>query len=110
MYSGKPNMAQRLRDQHCLTHCQPSSLTLTSSSSQLTFFVLKARECRWPELEAALIERQIRYDRHPDSGNTTGDMLRYKATEFWGSSHNTLANPAQNGQMDGLQTSRKDII
>jgi hypothetical protein len=44
--------------------------------------VSKTRECRWPKLEAALIEWQIRYDRHPDSSNTTGDLLRYKATEF----------------------------
>ena len=26
---------------------------------------------------------QIRYDKHPDSGPTTSDLLRYKATEFW---------------------------
>lgn len=43
----------------------------------------KSRDCKWPELEACLIEWQIRYDRHPDTGNTTGDLLRLKATEFW---------------------------
>ena len=46
--------------------------------------VKKNRQPAWMTLEAALIEWQIRYDRHPDSGPTTGDLLRYKATEFWG--------------------------
>jgi hypothetical protein len=45
--------------------------------------VKKTRKPAWATLEAALIEWQIRYDRHPDSGATTGDLLRYKATEFW---------------------------
>ena len=41
------------------------------------------RKPAWATLEAALIEWQIRYDKHPGSGPTTGDLLRYKATEFW---------------------------
>ena len=44
----------------------------------------KNRKAQWPTLEAASIEWQIRYDRHPGSGSTTGDLLRLKATEFWG--------------------------
>lgn len=43
----------------------------------------RTRPSKWPTLEAALIEWAIRYDKHPDSGSTTGDILRYKATEFW---------------------------
>ena len=43
----------------------------------------KNRQPKWATLEAALLEWQIRYDKHPDSGSTTGDLLRYKATEFW---------------------------
>ena len=43
----------------------------------------RSRAPKWATLEAALIEWQIRYDRHPDSGPITGDLLRYKATEFW---------------------------
>jgi len=46
--------------------------------------VKKNRKQAWATLEAALIEWQIWYDRHPDSGSTTGDLLRYKATEIWG--------------------------
>jgi hypothetical protein len=45
--------------------------------------VKKNREPAWATLEAALLEWQVRYDKHPDSGLTTGDLLRYKATEFW---------------------------
>ena len=43
----------------------------------------KNRSSLQSTLEAALLEWQIRYDKHPDSGSTTGDLLRYKATEFW---------------------------
>jgi hypothetical protein len=45
--------------------------------------VQKGRKPQWSTLEAALIEWQIRYDLHPDSGSTTGALLRLKATEFW---------------------------
>ena len=44
---------------------------------------MKNRQPKWATLEAALLEWQIRYDKYPDSGTTTGDLLRYKATEFW---------------------------
>jgi len=42
----------------------------------------RMRKQNWPTLEAVLIEWQIRYDKHPDSSSTTGDLLRYKAIEF----------------------------
>jgi hypothetical protein len=45
--------------------------------------VKKGRKPAYATLEAALIEWQIRYDKHPDSGATTGDLLKYKAAEFW---------------------------
>ena len=51
--------------------------------------VLKNRACNWDELEAALIEWQIRYNLHPDSGPTTGDLLRIKLRNFGRSSHVT---------------------
>ena len=38
---------------------------------------------KWAALENVLIEWRIRYDRYPDSGPTTGELLRVKATEFW---------------------------
>ncbi len=53
----------------------------------LSKFELQSRRLRNPEfkgLEAALAEWQIRYDRHPDSGSTTRELLRHKAIEFWG--------------------------
>jgi hypothetical protein len=43
----------------------------------------RARQGKWPILEMALAEWQLLYDRHPDSGITTGDVLRVKATELW---------------------------
>ena len=45
---------------------------------------MKNRKQTQSTLEAALIEWQIRYDRHPNSSSTTGDLLRYKATKFQG--------------------------
>jgi hypothetical protein len=42
----------------------------------------RIREPKWATLEGVLIEWQIRYDRHPDSGPTTRELLRVKATEF----------------------------
>ena len=45
--------------------------------------VQKGRKPQWSTLEAALIEWQIRYDLNPNSGSTTGALLRLKATEFW---------------------------
>ena len=43
----------------------------------------KGRDCAYLTLEAALLEWQIRYDKHPDSRNTTSALLQLKATEFW---------------------------
>jgi hypothetical protein len=43
----------------------------------------RTRKPQWETLEAALLEWQIRYDKHPNSGPTTGDLLRFKAAEFW---------------------------
>jgi hypothetical protein len=43
----------------------------------------KNRQLKWATLEVALLEWQIRYDKHPDSGSTTGELLRHKVTEFW---------------------------
>jgi hypothetical protein len=43
----------------------------------------RIRKQHWPTLKAVLIKWQIRYDKHHDSGSTTGDLLRYKAIEFW---------------------------
>jgi DDE superfamily endonuclease/Fission yeast centromere protein N-terminal domain/Tc5 transposase DNA-binding domain len=37
----------------------------------------------YKELEEALAAWQLRYDKHPDSGSTTGDLLCLKAREFW---------------------------
>jgi hypothetical protein len=37
----------------------------------------------YKELEEALAQWQLRYDRHPDSGAITGDLLCLKAKEFW---------------------------
>jgi hypothetical protein len=34
----------------------------------------KNRQPKWATLEAALLKWQIRYDKHPDSGSTTGDL------------------------------------
>ena len=56
-------------------------------NTNLSKFELKSRRIRDPEykvLEGALAEWQLRYDRPPDSGSTTGELLRYKAIEFWG--------------------------
>ncbi|KAF7890044.1 uncharacterized protein EAF02_002459 [Botrytis sinoallii] len=55
-------------------------------TTELTKYELsqsKTRPPAYPALEEALLEWQIRYDRHPDAGPTTGDVLRLKATEFW---------------------------
>lgn len=54
-----------------------------SNLTRHQLIVKRNRKPHWETLEAALIEWQIRYDKHPDSGSTTGDLLRYKATEFW---------------------------
>jgi hypothetical protein len=55
----------------------------TDSPSQYQLSCQRNRPSQWTTLEAALIEWQIRYDKHPDSGPTTGDLQRHKATEFW---------------------------
>jgi hypothetical protein len=55
-------------------------------NATLSKFELASRRTRDPEykeLEDVLAEWQLRYDRHPDSGSTTGDLLRIKAIEFW---------------------------
>jgi hypothetical protein len=44
----------------------------------------RTRTPEYKELEEALAEWQLRYDRHPDSGSITGDLLVLKAKEFWG--------------------------
>jgi hypothetical protein len=53
---------------------------------ELSKYVLSSNRNRPPEhkeLEKALAEWQLRYDRHPDSGSTTGELLVLKAKEFW---------------------------
>jgi hypothetical protein len=53
----------------------------------LSKFDLSSRRTRDPEykeLEDVLAEWQLRYNKHPDSGATTSDLLRLKANEFWG--------------------------
>jgi hypothetical protein len=77
----------------------------TLPSSQLSS--QRDRSSKWSTLEAALIEWQIQYDKHPDSGPTTGDLLRYKATEVWNKLHEYQGLPCLHGRMDGLQDSRK---
>ena len=42
----------------------------------------RIREPEYKVLEGALAEWQLRYDRHPDSGSTTGELLRLKAVKF----------------------------
>jgi hypothetical protein len=37
----------------------------------------------YKELEEALAEWQLRYNRYPDSGLITGDLLVLKVKEFW---------------------------
>jgi len=47
--------------------------------------VSKARGCRRPEPEAALIEWQIQYDQHPDSGaSIQGDRVLGKLPQYVG--------------------------
>jgi hypothetical protein len=53
------------------------------SLSQFHLASQRVRHPKWTTLETALIEWQIRYDKYPDSGPTTSDLLRYKATELW---------------------------
>jgi hypothetical protein len=43
----------------------------------------RARTAEYIELEKALAEWQLWYNRHPDSGLITGDLLVFKANEFW---------------------------
>jgi hypothetical protein len=43
----------------------------------------RVSNAEYKELEEALAEWQLRYDRHPDSGSTTGELLILKAKEFW---------------------------
>jgi hypothetical protein len=53
---------------------------------ELLKYVLLSNRNRPPEhkeLEKALAEWQLRYDRHPDSGLTTRELLVLKAKEFW---------------------------
>jgi hypothetical protein len=52
---------------------------------ELSKYVLSSNRNRSPEhkeLEKALAEWQLRYDRHPDSGLTTRELLVLKAKEF----------------------------
>jgi DDE superfamily endonuclease/Fission yeast centromere protein N-terminal domain/Tc5 transposase DNA-binding domain len=51
--------------------------------SKYELSLTRVRDPQYKELEEALAEWQLRYDRHPDSGSTTGELLRIKATEFW---------------------------
>jgi hypothetical protein len=44
----------------------------------------RTRTPEYKELEKALAEWQLRYNRHPDSGSITGDLLVLKTKEFWG--------------------------
>ncbi len=53
----------------------------------LSKFEKKSQRARDPEykvLEGVLVEWQLRYDRHPDSGSTTEELLRIKSIEFQG--------------------------
>ena len=56
-----------------------NSTDLTKNKATLK----KNRQPKWATLKAALLEWQIWYDKYPSSGTITGDLLRYKATEFW---------------------------
>jgi DDE superfamily endonuclease/Fission yeast centromere protein N-terminal domain/Tc5 transposase DNA-binding domain len=56
----------------------------TEELSKYERTLTRLREPEYKELEEALAEWQLRYDRHPDSGSTTGELLRIKATELWG--------------------------
>jgi hypothetical protein len=58
-------------------HLDEEGLTRYQLSSK------RIRKAAWPTLEAALMEWQIRYDKHAFSGPTTGDLLKHKASEFW---------------------------
>jgi hypothetical protein len=58
-------------------HLDGQELSKHNLSSQRT------RIPEYKELEEALAEWQLRYDRHPDSGSITGDLLVLKAKEFW---------------------------
>ena len=44
----------------------------------------RTRTPEYKELEEALAEWQLRYNRYPDSGSITSDLLILKAKEFWG--------------------------
>ena len=44
----------------------------------------RIRTTEYKELEEALAEQQLRYNRHPDLGLITSDLLVFKAKEFWG--------------------------
>jgi hypothetical protein len=44
----------------------------------------RVSNAEYKELEEPLAEWQLQYDRHPDSGLTTGELLILKAKEFWG--------------------------
>ncbi len=78
-------------------------------SESLTKYTLKSIRLKEPEyktLEAALVEWQIRYDRHPDSGSTTGDLLRLKATELWQKLPEYAGKPVpkwSNGWLEGFK-------
>jgi len=50
--------------------------------SKYQLFAKRIREPKWATLEGVLIKWQIRYDRYPDLGPTTGELLRVKATGF----------------------------
>ena len=76
--------------------------------SQFQLSSQRNRPSHWATLEAALIEWQIRYDKHPDSGPTTGDLLQYKVTEFWSKLPEYQGLNTLSGQKDGLKDLRKD--
>jgi Tc5 transposase-like DNA-binding protein len=80
----------------------------------LSKFELNSQRIRDPEykvLEGALTEWQLRYDKHPDSGSTTGELLRFKAFEFWGKLPDYVGRQVpkfSNGWLEGFKK-RNDL-
>lgn len=81
-------------------HLDDQELSKYKLSSQ------RIRATEYEELEEALAEWQLRYDRHPDSGSITGDLLVFKAKEFWGKLPCYAGKEApkfSNGWLDGFK-------
>jgi len=55
----------------------------TAELSKYELSLSRGSTAEYKELEEALAEWQLRYNRHPDLGLTTGDLLRIKVREFW---------------------------